>query len=360
MMVKILHVYPQLMCGGTETVFYSLIKASDKTKFQYDILVQCPGQQEHIFQKQGCNIITIPYVDSKQYHSALADFFAKNKYQAVHCHMFPTMDIVLEEARKANILHCIAHSHNARTDVPYFLWPLRYFKHHKYEKFATDFLGCSELALKWLFPRCWRKGIVIYNGIDLDEFQFDAHIRQLYRAKLNVKDDTKVVINVGRCTDQKNHKFILDCAKNLIAENILFVIIGEGPLMECLQNRIKEENITNVRMLGKQFDVPQWLCAADLFMFPSIYEGLGIVAIEAQANGLPVLSTDSIPLEADMHMGLFHRISLQNIEKWKNLLCSTSISDDMRKSKSAEAYNSKYNIKKVVKVVENIYLKQDL
>lgn len=105
---------------GNRDCFYSLIKASDKTKFQYDILVQCPGQQEHIFQKQGCNIITIPYVDSKQYHSALADFFAKNKYQAVHCHMFPTMDIVLEEARKANILHCIAHSHNARTDVPYF------------------------------------------------------------------------------------------------------------------------------------------------------------------------------------------------------------------------------------------------
>lgn len=357
MMVKILHVYPQMMCGGTETVFYSLIKASDKTKFQYDILVQRTGQQEHIFQEQGCRIITIPYANSKQYHRALANFFAKNKYQAVHCHMFPTMDIVLEEARKANVPHCIAHSHNARTDVPKILWSLRYFKHHRYEKFATDLLGCSEIALKWLFPCRWKEGVVIYNGIDLDAFQFDASVRKQYRAKLNVQDDTKVVINVGRCTDQKNHKFILDCAKELRTENILFVIIGEGPLTECLQTRIREENITNVRMLGKQFDVPQWLCAADLFMFPSIYEGLGIVAIEAQANGLPVLSTDSIPLETDMHMGLFHRIPLENIAKWKSLLCDTYISDDMRISKSAEAYKSKYNIKNVVKVVENIYLK---
>ena len=127
--------------------------------------------------------------------------------------------------------------------------------------------------------------------------------------------------------------------------------------MEDLQKRIEEENITNVRMLGKQFDVPQWLCAADLFMFPSIYEGLGIVAIEAQANGLPVLSTDSIPVEADMQMGLFYRISLEDVEQWKTLLCGTGINAEMRKIKSAEAYNSKYNIRNVVKEVEQIYMK---
>lgn len=355
--MKILHVYPQLMCGGTETVFYSIVKASDKTKFQYDILVQRSGQQEHIFQKQGCRIITIPYENSKQYHKALAAFFSKNKYQAVHCHMFPEMDIVLEEARKAGIPHCISHSHNARIDIPKILWPLRYFKHHKYEKFATDLWGCSEIALKWLFPCRWKEGVVIYNGIDLDAFQFDADVRKQYREKLKVKDDTKVVINVGRCTDQKNQNFILDCAKTLIDDNILFIIIGEGPLMDSLQTRVEKENISNVRMLGKQFDVPQWLCAADLFMFPSIYEGLGIVAIEAQANGLPVLSTDSIPLEADMHMGLFHRIPLENVEEWNTMLCDTSLNAEMRKIKSTEAYNSKYNIKNVVKEVEHIYAK---
>lgn len=127
--------------------------------------------------------------------------------------------------------------------------------------------------------------------------------------------------------------------------------------MDSLQTRVEKENISNVRMLGKQFDVPQWLCAADLFMFPSIYEGLGIVAIEAQANGLPVLSTDSIPLEADMHMGLFHRIPLENVEEWNTMLCDTSLNAEMRKIKSTEAYNSKYNIKNVVKEVEHIYAK---
>lgn len=357
MSYKVLHVYPQLNCGGTETVFYSLIKASDKNMFSYDILVQKRGQQDAAFEKLGCNIITIPYESVEQYHEALAKLFAENRYQAVHCHMFSKMYIVLEEAKKSGVPHCVAHSHNARVDIPKILWPLRYFKHHKYEKYATDLFGCSELALKWLFPVRWKEGKVIYNGIDLDEFGFDMDVREQYRRKLGVSEETKVVINVGRCTNQKNQEFILECAKRLNNANILFVIIGEGTLLNFLQTKIKEENISNVLMLGKQFDVAQWLCAADIFMFPSVYEGLGIVAIEAQANGLPVLATDTIPAEADMQMGTFWRIPLKNADKWREMLNGISIDYKTRKKKSIEAYKSKYNIKNVIKEVEKIYLK---
>lgn len=356
-MYKILHVYPQLMCGGTETVFYSLIKHSDLTRFQYDILIQRSGTQENIFLDLGCKVIAIPYNTPEQYHNDLAAFFTQSHYQAVHCHMHNEMPIVLEEARKAGVSHCISHSHNARVDIPKLLWSLRYFKHHKYEKFATDLFGCSKMALKWLFPCRWKEGVVIYNGIDLAAFQFDTNVRKDYRVRLGVQNDTKVIINVGRCTAQKNHNFILDRAKELINENMLFVIIGEGPLLESLQKRIKDEGIINVRMLGKQLDVSNWLCAADIFMFPSIYEGLGIVAIEAQANGLLVFSTDSIPVEADMRMDTFYRIPLKDINKWNKLLVQTSIDEVIRKQKSREAYNSKYNIKNVVKEVEDIYLK---
>lgn len=356
-MNKILHVYPQLMCGGTEAVFYNLIKYSDHNNFQYDILVQKTGEQEHIFKDLGCNIINIPYNNSEQYHKDLHIFFSKNLYQAVHCHMHKEMSIVLEEAHKAGIAHCICHSHNARIDIPRFFWPLRYFKHHQYEKFTTDFWGCSQLALKWLFPNKWKNGIIIYNGIDIKAFQFNPEIREQYRNKLGIKSETKVIINVGRCTKQKNQNFILDCAKELSNKNTLFIIIGDGPLLGMLQKRIKEENINNVLMLGKQFDISQWLCAADIFMFPSIYEGLGIVAIEAQANGLPVLATDSIPKEADMQLGTFYRISLKDMDKWKQLLSQIKTNDNVRKQKSLEAYNSQYNIKNVVKRVEEIYLK---
>ena len=141
-----------------------------------------------------------------------------------------------------------------------------------------------------------------------------------------------------------------------VVSNIFFIVIGEGPLWKSLQNRIINEKIANVKLLGKRFDIPQWLCAADIFLFPSIYEGLGIVAIEAQSNGLPVLSTDSIPEEADMKMGLFHRIPLKYIERWNKMLRDTLVPADVRQQKTEEAMNSKYNISVVVKGVEDIYM----
>lgn len=355
-MYRILHVYPQLNCGGTEMVFYNLIKFGDKTNYQYDILVQRKGDNEIIFEQLGCKIYTIPYKDKHQYYIDIAKFFSQNKFQAVHAHMHGAMPVVLKEASKAGVPHCIAHSHNARIDIPRILWPLRYFKHHCYEKYATDLFGCSELALKWFYPFRWREGIVIYNGIDLDSFQFNLTTRVQYRKKLGVSEDTKVIINVGRCTEQKNQQFILDRAKDEKDENILFVIIGEGPLMSGLQNRIDTEGITNVRMLGKQFDVPQWLCAADVFIFPSIYEGLGIVAIEAQASGLRVLSTDTIPAEADMEMGSFERISLSDTRRWEELLKEETYSPKKRKELSELAFSTHYNIRVVAKQVEKLYM----
>lgn len=102
----------------------------------------------------------------------------------------------------------------------------------------------------------------------------------------------------------------MDRAKELKNEDMLFIIIGEGPLFEQLNRRIEDEHISNVRMMGKSFNVFQWLCAADVFFFPSVYEGLGIVAIEAQACGLRVLSTNTIPVEADMQIGCFEWIEL--------------------------------------------------
>lgn len=355
-MYRILHVYPMLNCGGTEMVFYNIIKFSDKDKFQHEILVQQEGTHEKLFAELKCQIHKIPFIEKTQYKKELAKLFDKNKYQAVHCHMHEEMPYVLEVAKEHGVPHTIAHSHNARIDVPKFLWPLRFFKHHKYERNVSDYFGCSTLALKWLFPLHWKEGKVIYNGIDLDSFWFNDDARKEYRKRLGVKDSTRVIINVGRCDGQKNQSFILDCAKELKDKDVLFVIIGFGDLQEYLTNRIEKEKITNVLMLGTQLNVPNWLCAADVFMFPSVYEGLGIVAIEAQASGLPVIATDTIPEEADIKQGLFHRIPLSDKASWMKRIMDDSILVKNRRAKSKAAFDSQYNIKVVTEFVESIYL----
>lgn len=354
-MKKVLHVYPQLNCGGTEMVIYNLIKYSDKEKFCYDILVQKKGEMNAAFEELGCKIIVVPKENSQSYESRLKDALSESSYEVVHAHMHEDIPVVLKVAKEVGIQHRIVHSHNARIDIPRILWPLRLFKHYKYERYATHLFGCSELALRWLFPTRWSKGMVVYNGINLDSFQYNQQVRKEYRERLGVKDSTILAVTVGRCTDQKNQSFILDRAKELIGEDILFLIIGEGPLLPALQERVEKEKITNVRLLGKQLDIPNWLSAADIFVFPSIYEGLGIVAIEAQTSGLMVYSTPQIPKEVDMELGLFCRIPLSDTQSWDDKMLSREHEAYSRKEKSTAAYASLYNIREVVKSVEKIY-----
>ena len=347
--------YPQINCGGTEMVFYNLIKFGIHSEFSYEILVQRSGDNERIFKDLDIPIHQISFTSAKEYKSRLIQFFTRERFDVVHTHMDTSLPIVLSAAKEAGIPCRVAHSHNARVDIPEFLWPLFFLRHHPYEKFATHLFGCSHIALKWLFPMRWRKGHVINNGIDLDKFRFNADTRRQHRADNAIADSTKVFITVGRCTDQKNHKFILDLAKERIDKDELYIIIGDGPLFSILTKYKEAHNLDNVRFLGRRDDVAEWLCAADVFLFPSIYEGLGIVAIEAEASGLNVLATDTIPEEANMHLGNFHSIPLKNKTLWHQIMSKETNSNEIRSDLSHKALASDYNIINVVRTVEYIY-----
>ncbi len=354
----ILHVYPQLNCGGTEMVIYNLIKFSNHELFSFSILVQKAGELDKSFEELGCKIITIPspnVTGTDNYYQELVSLFKKNHFTAIHTHVHREMGVVLRAAEAADVRHRIAHSHNARVDFPKFLWPLRFFKHHQYEKYATDLLGCSELALRWLFPLRWKKGKVIHNAIDLSAFSFNESKRGLIRAKLGISDSTKIILNVGRCSKEKNQGFILDRAKELKNVDLFFIIIGDGPLLPALKKRIKEEHISNVSLLGKRFDIPDWLSASDCFVFPSIHEGLGIVAIEAQVSGLHVIATDKIPAEADLGFGLFQRIPLNAPKEWLKFITENTTSFN-RKEFFVKAQESNYNILTVSEFINTIYI----
>ena len=353
---SVLHVYPQLNCGGTEMVIYNLIKYADKSTMRFDLLVQQEGSQDKIFQELGCQIHKVPYINKIQYQQAIKAFLQKNHYSVVHAHMHEQMHIVLKVARQIGVKHCIAHSHNARIDIPRILWPLRLFRHHKYEKYATDLFGCSKLALQWLFPLKWKKGHIIYNAIDLNTYKFRQDIRLQKRTELGISNTTKLVINVGRCTQQKNQKYIVDMADRLQHDDIIFIIIGDGPLKTELENQIKTKDLQNkVLLLGKRLDVNEWLCAADIFVFPSIYEGLGIVAIEAQTSGLRVIATDSLPEEVDMKLGNFTECSLKCTLFWDKFTKEPNLSNTDRSRISQQALLTQYTIHNVARDVQNLY-----
>ena len=172
------------------------------------------------------------------------------------------------------------------------------------KKYATDYFACSELAGRWLFgDKTFEQGkvTIINNAIDLDKFKYDEKVRKEKRKELNINDDTLVVGHIGRFVAQKNHTFLIDIFSELHKKekNSILLLIGQGPLIGEIKQKVETLGISDsVKFLGQRDDVNELYNAMDLFLFPSLYEGLGMVLIEAQANGLPCIASTEVPKNA--------------------------------------------------------------
>lgn len=356
-MIRVLQVYPQLNNAGTEMVIMNLYRNIDKEKIQFDFLVQKEGELDEIIKKMGARIY---YIDSENdYRKKLRNFFEEHKeFSIVHTHMHREMGEILKQAAKAGIPFRIAHSHNARTDLPQIAKLYKIITGYNTEKYATHFVACSEEAANWLFPRKYKQAVVWKNAIEMDRFIFSDSVREKKREELGIPTSAKVICHVGRFAEQKNHKRIISILNDIVAqeEKIYAVLVGVGPLLD----EIKKISISDrIKFLGNRTDVPEILCASDVFLFPSLYEGLGIVAVEAQTNGLNCLASTNVPKSADLGTGCFKQLELQegNTEWEKvlvNLLDKTDINE--RKKCSLKALNTEYNIKIIAKKVQDFYL----
>ena len=183
---------------------------------------------------------------------------------------------------------------------------------------------CSELAGRWLFgDKEYDKGNVylLNNAINLDKFKYDEGIRERKRKELNIPEDTLVIGHVGRFVEQKNHRFLIDIFNEVHKENSnsLLLLAGQGPLMDEMKEKVKTLDLEeNVRFLGQRNDINELYQAFDVFLFPSLYEGLGMVLIEAQcSNLLSAASTEARNIVKKNDNLLFLKLS-NNINNWKN------------------------------------------
>lgn len=358
-MKKILQVYPQFNNAGTEMVIMNLYRNIDRNKVSFDFLAQNTGSIDNTIRSMGGNIYYIENNNKKEYYKKLIEFFKGHpEYDAVHTHTHAEMGMVLNAAKKAGIKHRIAHSHNSREDLP------KVFKLYKsitgipIEKNANHFFACSVSAAKWLFPLMWKKCSVLENGIDLERFRFNEETRKKMRSEFDITENEKVICHVGRFAEQKNHKRILEILNKMIHndKSIKALLVGDGPLFDEMKERAETDNII---FLGNCTNVPEIMCAGDMFLFPSLHEGLGIVLIEAQANGLKCIASNAVPPEADIGTGLFERISLNSDNSvWINRIIQAFDNYD-RMQLSNKSLNSNYNIKTIGKKIEEFYLGLD-
>ena len=233
----------------------------------------------------------------------------EKSFDAIHIHGVCDFD-VLRLAKKEGIRNRIVHSHNAVATLHYdsFLYRVlrNLYRNIMYRLFVTEKWACGIEAGKSMWgEKAVNSGSVriITNAIETECYRFNQDMRAIKRSILGIDSDCKVLGTVGRLTKQKNHAFMIDVFKQFVMSepNARLVLIGEGELKTELENKALELGISNkVIFLGNRSDVCDLLNIFDLFVLTSFFEGLPVVMIEAQANGLPCLVSNEITKEADL------------------------------------------------------------
>ena len=320
-LIKVLHI-AYCFDGGVGKVLTEYYKFIDQNKVSMDFFIACSEKKSEIIrdlEQTGAKIFYKMYSEtSSDRKCKLKNILKENKYNIVHMHgFFFLSDIII--VRKKGIRNIILHSHNPVLKEGK-LSKNRLIQHVKNSVIysaVSDYWACSSDAGKTMFG--YRKFKVLPNAIQIDNYLFDDQIRHKYREMLDVRDKY-VLIAVGRVTRQKNYDFLLEVFKRVleIDNRIELLIIGNGDLLEVTKTKVNKMGLSeNVRFLGGRGDVPELLMSADMFVLPSLFEGFGIVALEAQASGLPCLISNGFPEEV-MVSDLTKRISTnsENIDQW--------------------------------------------
>ena len=324
---RILHVLGGMNRGGVETWLMHVLRHIDRERFRFDFLVHTtkPCAYDDEIRAFGSKIFSCmspsrPYRYARNFGHIL---MKHGPYDVVHSHVHHFSGYVLRQAQLANIPIRIAHSHN---DINF---SNKKFLRKGYslvmkeliKKNATLGLACSSRAAVSLFGRYWENDLrwkVHFCGVDLSPYNHQVE-RDVVLSEFNIPSNAFVVGHVGRFANQKNHSFLLDIAKEVVHRhpNVFFLLVGEGSLLDNMKRKAKQIGIyDNVIFTGSRPDVPRLMLGAmDIFLFPSLYEGLGLVLIEAQASGLPCVFSDVVAQEAEVVPELISRVSLQDSAK---------------------------------------------
>ena len=295
-MERILQVVTYMGRGGIETMLMNYYRHIDRSKIQFDFLVHRDFRADFDdeIEALGGRIYRIPPMNpaSGSYRKALADFFREHPYRVVHCHLNYMSGVVLAAAKKAGVSVRVAHAHTASL-APGWKQAARRICKYLIPITATHRCACSTDAGKAIFGK--QDFSILANAIDASVFTPDHKLRNEVRAELGV-GNALTVMHVGRMVYAKNHEFLLDAFRELLhtAPGAKLVLVGDGELRPEIEAKAACLPTGSVLFLGGRADIPRLLQAADIFAFPSRFEGLPVTMIEAQAASLPCVKSDAV------------------------------------------------------------------
>lgn len=366
--IRVLHNIVLMDTGGIETLVMNLYRHIDREQLLFDFLVHRPqeGFYEPEIKSYGGKIFrTQPFNPLKTagFKRECMEVFKNHpEYKVLHAHqelnLWP-----LEYAHKVGIPTRIAHSHNAKTvvNLKYF-----FFRYEKLfiKKHCTDMFMCSTPAGEWSFgKKAVADGKVrfIKNGIETDRFKFDEKTRREVREELGVGDKT-VIGHVGRFMQQKNHTFLLEIFSVIHKKNpnTVLALCGEGRLEDEIRQKAKELNIDDsVIFLGVRKDTNRVYQAYDMFLFPSLWEGLPLTGIEAQTAGLPVLMSDVITPETIVTDNVTTFSLANTAEQWADKALDI-LSSYKRTDCQSQVVKAGFDIQETADWLQNFYIERTL
>lgn len=360
--IKILHVVGRMDRGGTEALLMNLLRTVDREKFQYDFVEQtediCDYDEEIL--DLGSKIYRAPHIsvgNLKQYRNWWRKFYQEHpEYQIIHGHSRGSGPIYLSEARKAGritIAHCHNNSHGKGIrGVVRYVWQLPLRRAADYNFACSHDSGISQFGRNGAFQ-------VVKNGIQTDKYMWNPEKRAEIRASLGL-DEAFVVGNVARFVEQKNHTFLVEVFHEIkkARPEAKLMLVGQGHLEPCVRNQLEHLGILeDTLFMGVRSDVPELLQAMDVFVLPSLFEGLGIVNIEAQAAGLPCfVSAKVVPPEVKL-TDLMHYIPLeQSPAYWAEYILSHAVPVEQRCDQSQAIIDAGFDIRTTAEQLNNFYM----
>lgn len=347
--IRILQVVTHMNRGGLESMLMNYYRNIDRNTIQFDFLTHRPENEKKDFDDEikamGGIIYHLPVMNplSLEYRHALNTFFKEHpEYKIVHVHQDCMSSIVLKYAQKNGVPIRIAHSHNTMQDKNY-----KYYLKMHYKKqipaYATDLFSCGREAGNWMFGG--RRYKILNNAIDVDRYRFDETMRNEYRARLGVSDKF-VIGHVGRFCAQKNHEYLIRIFSVIAESNrdTVLLLIGTGELQNRIKSLVDALGLeTRVKFLGVRDDIPPILMAMDCFLFPSLYEGLPVTLMEAQASGLPCIISQTVTDEV-MVTDLITRMDLKDSpDEWSRQIQGQKVPDRVAYADKVKA--ARYDIK---------------
>lgn len=363
-MERILCIVSAMNAGGAETFLMKLYRKMDTEKYQMDFCVGIQNEgfyDKEILEKGGKIFHITPKSQNviKSFHD-IKRIVKEQKYNyvlRVNQHSLATIDLLAAKFGGANNL--IMRSSNANSNSK-FSSVLHVIFRFLPQNIPTVKIAPSKLSAEYTFgTKAVHNGdvILLHNAIDLNKFEFNQITRNQYRKQFNFEEKF-VIGHVGRLSKQKNHHFLLQVfneVKKDVPEATL-VLVGDGELKNSIITQAKKFNIDeSVFFLGIRSDVPQLLTAMDVFVFPSLYEGMPNTVIEAQATGLPCVISDTITSEVKL-TGLVESLPIDDnaIQLWKNKIVHLHLKNQNRDSKIDELRNLGYDIVTVEEEFEKI------